>query len=331
MLDLNALRNKLKNNADTSSTKENPFFRYNQMKPGNTAVLRFLPDADKSNDTFWVERLMINIPFSNMVGNAIPPKDGYTVSVPCMEMYGKRCPIQAEIKPMWDDATLKDVARTYYRKKTFIFSGFICSSPVAEEVIPENPIRLFQFGPQIFKNIHAALISDDMEDMPVDFESGVDFRLTVTQQESHNNYSTSAFARKSRPLSDTERAAIDRFGLPNLRTNLPAEPTVEQQNAIMEMFHASLNGELYDMARWGQFYRPWGVQADRVTQDASPTRTAVAMPAAVRAAPAKAAAPWDDEDEDAAPAVMPAAVSSPAMKNAHDVLARLRDSQAKTA
>ena len=45
---------------------------------GSTATLRFLADGDTSNDFFWVERLIIKLPFSGIKGqiNARPCEIG---------------------------------------------------------------------------------------------------------------------------------------------------------------------------------------------------------------------------------------------------------------
>ena len=100
----------------------------------------------------------------------------------------------------------------------------------------------------------------DMENIPTDYVNGTDFRLTKTTKGQYADYSTSKWARKERSLDETELAAIDEHGLYDLKDFLPARPTAEHYKAIAEMFEASVNGELYDAARWGNYYKPYGVE-----------------------------------------------------------------------
>ena len=78
---------------------------------------------------------------------------------------------------------------------------------------PENPIRRFVIGPQIFKLLKSALMDPDMENLPTDYDAGTDFRLVKTQKGQYADYSTSNWARKERSLNESERQAIETNGL----------------------------------------------------------------------------------------------------------------------
>jgi len=99
---------------------------------------------------------------------------------------------------------------------------------------------------------------------------------------------------------------------------------------IKEMFEASVDGQPYDTERWGQYFRPAGVNAPAggtsgVTEDdivAASAPVAKATPA-----PGAEASPFDDEEAPvaSAPVAKPAATG----QNAQDILAMIRARQNK--
>ena len=86
---------------------------------GTSAILRFLPDANPDNTFFWAERQVIKLPFPGIKGQ--DENKPVIVQVPCVEMWdGKMtCPILNEVRPMWKDKSLEDVARKYWCKRTY--------------------------------------------------------------------------------------------------------------------------------------------------------------------------------------------------------------------
>jgi hypothetical protein len=85
---------------------------------------------------------------------------------------------------------------------------------------------------------------------------------------------------------------------------------------MKEMFEASVDGEAYDMERWGQYFKPAGM--GQVTGDPN-------KPAAVRA---PAAAPIDDQiDDEPAPVASAPAASAEGASRAQDILAMIRNRQ----
>jgi hypothetical protein len=231
---------------------------------GQTSTIRFLPDADPNNVYFWVERLVIKMPFQGI-------KDEHDkevlVQVPCMEMYGETCPVLAETRAWWKDESLVNLARTYWKKKSYIFNGFVVNSAVDEQELPENPIRRFAINSSIFDIIKSSLMNPEMEDLPTDYTSGRDFALKKTKKGEYANYSTSNWSFKTRSLSDSEKEAINTHGLFNLKEFLPKKPNAEEVEVIKQMFQASVNDEAYDGARWGNFFKPQGIyNADTQSQ-----------------------------------------------------------------
>ena len=136
---------------------DNAIFAFWNMKEGEQSTLRFLPDGDDTNTFFWKERLMIKLPFAGVKGET--DSRPVQVQVPCMEMYGDSCPILAEVRGWFKDASLEDMGRKYWKKRSYIFQGFVRENPIGDDKTPDNPIRRFIIGPQLFTLIKGALIS----------------------------------------------------------------------------------------------------------------------------------------------------------------------------
>ena len=283
----------------TPTQSDNAIYPFWNIDEGQSCVIRFLPDADTNNTFFWVERQMIRLTFPGVVGGENKP---VTVQVPCGEMYGDNCPVLTEVRPWFKDPSLEDMGRKYWKKRSYIFQGFVNENPLSEES-PENPIRRFVIGPQIFNIIKSALMDPDMENIPTDYVAGTDFRLAKTTKGQYADYSTSKWARKERALDETELAAVDTNGLYTLSDFLPKQPGQDELNAISEMFQASVDGELYDPERWATFYKPYGVETPSTARPQTTTAPAQAAPAPVAPVTAPVTAPAEAVVETAAPVV----------------------------
>jgi hypothetical protein len=316
-----------KGSNNNSSYADNAVYPFWNIKEGESATLRFLPDGDTKNDFFWVERAMIKLQFSGVKGDT--DSKPVMVQVPCVEMYNKgmTCPILSEVRPWFKDPSLEDLGRKYWKKKSYLFQGFVRENPLDEES-PENPIRRFIIGPQIFQIIKASILDPDLEEMPTDYTSGLDFRLNKTSKGGYADYGTSKWARKETPLGDADMHAVNTHGLFNLSDFLPKVPTDVELKIIHEMFEASVDGDVYDAERWGQYYRPSGMSIG-TGDPVAPTTPAATTKLTAR----KTKPPVDDVDdeipfnnekasapvkEDAAPA---------ASTNAQDILSMIRARQ----
>jgi hypothetical protein len=304
---------------------------------GTQSILRLLPDGNEDNTFFWVERQLIKLPFPGIKGH--DENKPVVVQVPCIEMWdGKMtCPILNEVRPMWKDKSLEELARKYWVKKTYYAQGFVKQDGMGEQDPPENPIRKFIIGPQIFKIIQAALMDPDMENNPVDAVNGTDFIVAKTSKGGFADYGTSKWARKESSLTEDQQAAIAQYGLVDLSTYLPKRPNEEQLAAMFEMFQASLDGELYDPARWSKFYKPFGFDSAPADDGDGGEGVRVQRPAytprPATPAPAPAAKPVIVQEEDVAQAEASFApvkelvgeTSAPAGKSPQDILAMLRN------
>ena len=249
-----------------SFQSDNAIYAFWNIPENSTATLRFLPDLDETNTFFWKERQMIRLSFPGIKGQ--DESRSVTVQVPCVEMWGDACPVHAEIRPWFKDPSLEDEGRKYWKKRSYIFQGFVTDNPMSDDQPPENPIRRFIINPSIYKIISAALMDPDFPEIPTDFEAGTDFKLTKTQKGQYADYSTSNWARRERSLDQTERDAIQTNGLFNLNDYMPKRPNNEEIKVIFEMFESSVAGELYDPERFGSYYTPQGVQLTNFNKSA---------------------------------------------------------------
>lgn len=294
---------------------DNAIYAFWNIPNDTTATMRFLPDGDESNTFFWQERQMIRITFPGVKGQdeARP----VTVNVPCVEMWGETCPVHAEIRPWFKDPTLEDIGRKYWKKRSYIFQGFVVNNPLEGDATPENPIRRFVINPSIFKIIKAALMDPEMENLPTDYTAGTDFRLTKTQKGQYADYSTSNWARRERTLGEDELEAVNTHGLFTLNDYLPKRPDKAGVDVIYEMFKASVDGELYDVNKFGEYYRPYGVDKPK---SSSPTVTVSADTKPVaEVAEVVATAPTPVKEE-----VVETATNDTDKNSAEDILAMIR-------
>ena len=289
------------------------------MEEGQSCTIRFLPDGNNKNTFFWTERQMIRLPFNGIKGEMDSKQ--VMVQVPCVEMWEPNsCPILAEVRGWFKDKSLEEMGRKYWKKRSYVMQGFVRENPIGDDTTPDNPIRKFIIGPQLFATIKAVLMDPETEELPTDALRGLDFRISKTQKGGYADYSTSKWSRKESALTETEAAAVEAHGLFDLSTFLPKRPGDVELKVIKEMFEASVDGEAYDMDRWGQYFKPAGM--GQVTGDPN-------KPTAVRA---PAAAPIDDQIDDepapttSAPAAQPAA-SAEGASRAQDILAMIRNRQ----
>jgi hypothetical protein len=309
----------------SGSQSDNSIYPHWNMDEGTNATIRFLPDANSSNTFFWVERQIIKLPFNGVKGD--PNVKQVQVQVPCVEMYGDSCPILAEVRPWYKDETLKEMANKYWKKRSYLFQGFVRQNPIGDDKTPANPIRRFIISPQIFAIIKSSLMDPEMEELPTDFLRGLDFNVKKTSKGGYADYSTSNWARKESSLTEAEQAAIEAHGLFNLTDFLPKKPGEAELRIIKEMFEASVDGQPYDNERWGAYYRPYGLEAPAGTT-AEPTASAGTSAPVATPVAETSTAPWDDDNTSATqPVEVPKAVSS---DKAQDILAMIRARQNKS-
>lgn len=321
MATLAEIRAKLQaaNQAATAPIGDNAIYPHWNIADGQTATIRFLPDSDPNNTFFWIERSLIRLPFAGVKGevNSKPVQ----VQVPCMEMWNETCPILSQVRPWFKDKSLEDMGRKYWKKKSYLFQGFVVDSLYKEDgKTPDNPIRRFIMGSQIFNIVKNALMDVEIEELPTDYVRGLDFKITKTKKGEYADYSTSTWARRERALSEKELAAINQYGLFDLKAFLPKKPGQVELKAIEEMFEASVDGEAFDMDRWGQYYKPAGyggasADADDGVGTTTKAKATVSKPVVV------------EKEPEVTSSVESETNTSNASSRAHDILQMIRNRQ----
>jgi hypothetical protein len=304
---------------------DNGIYAHWNIPEGTTARVRFLPDANTKNDFFWVERLMIKLPFAGVKGQ-VDSKPTF-VQVPCVEMWGEACPILAEVRTWFKDKSLEEMGRKYWKKRSYIMQGFVHENPLTDDKPTDNPIRRFIISPQIFNLIKNALMDPELENLPTDYEAGLDFSIKKTSKGGYADYNTSTWARKESALTSTELQAIEKFGLYNLNDFLPKKPSDAELKIIKEMFEASVNGEPFDADKWSAYYKPVGMASTAGNKQSDDESTPVSKPVVV-SRPAPAATHDEPPFEVDEPEVTaPVAAAKPASQRAEDILAMIRNRQ----
>ena len=322
---ISAQENRQQKGSNTQS--DNSIYPHWNIDEGTTATIRFLPDGNTKNEFFWVERQIIKLPFNGVKGD--PNVKRIDVQVPCMEMYGDSCPVLAEVRPWYKDETLKEMANKYWKKRSYLFQGFVKQNPLGDDKVPANPIRRFVISPQIFTIIKSSLMDPEMEELPTDYLRGLDFNVKKTSKGGYADYSTSNWARKESALTEAEASAIESHGLFNLADFLPKKPGEAELRIIKEMFEASVDGQPYDVERWGAYYRPYGVEAPAGATAEKQTATTETRAPATAPVAETSTAPWEDDAVAAAESIkIPTA--QPSSDKAQDILAMIRARQNKS-
>ena len=259
------IRARLTAQENQKTTFDNAFFPFWNAKTDTTSVIRFVPDGNETNTYFWVEKQNIKLAFNGIKNGDSKP---VTVNVPCVEMFGRElypqgCPILSEVRAWYKDESLKEKANRYWKKPQYIMQGFVRENAVSDDVPPENPIRRFSLNKQLFNIVKAGLMDADILNLPTDYQTGTDFKIVKSQKAQYADYGTSSYSRRESPLTKVELDAIEKYGLSNLNDFLGKKPTADDLKIIREMFEASVDGEAYDLERWGAYFRPSGLKSEK--------------------------------------------------------------------
>lgn len=254
----------------------NKYYPFWNMKPGQRAVIRFLPDRDDSNPRgFLVEKVSHTLTIN-----------GQSKSVPCLSMYGDDCPI-CKLSQDYYKVNDKVNGKKYWRKKQYIAQALIVEDPLpADQQTGEShqgQVRHIALGYQLYNIIKEAFASEDdpLEGVPYDFNEGYDFIIKKTEQGDYSTYTMGTkFHSKQRALSEVEVEVVE-SDMIELKTLLPKHPGLEK---VQAMLNADLNGEDY-----------------------SDDNQRAAAPAPSRAKPA-----FTPDDDDDMPFTPPARASAPA-------------------
>lgn len=244
-------------NLSPTPRRDPSIFSHWKMALGTTATLRFLPDGNEDNAFFWVVRDMIRLPFNGFKGK--PELKQVVVQVPCMEMYNEECPVLREVRSWMKDSAQEEMARRYWKKRSYLYQGFVRESSLDESDKPINPIRQFIIGPEIHNLVRNMLLHADLLESPCDYECGINFTIKKTEKSGYATYDQSYWSLKESAISDDDHEAIRKYGLLDLSTRFPTKPIDDAFEIISEMFEASVDGQMFDPDRWSKYFAPFGI------------------------------------------------------------------------
>ena len=237
---LEALRSLFKKEKEVKSgggkSRRGDFWPFWEMKVGEEAKVRILPDKNEENPFFfYVERLEHNLTI-----------DGKKETVPCLNMYGEKCPI-CELSQRFYKEGDKETGKYYYRKKTSILRLLILDDPLPpdEETQQtcEGKVVTTQFAYQLMEKIKEEISGEDLEALPWGIENGYDFKIKKSSQKTPTgevgNYAmASGFVRRPSAIDDQYVETIE-DNLIDLETLLPKNPGYE---LVKRKLDAHLNG-----------------------------------------------------------------------------------------
>ena len=181
---------------DTASGNDDwkKFFPFYKAAVDTTTTARFLPDLDEDNPRgFVVENLYheLNI-------------NGRKERVACLQMHGQECPACKASQQFYDEKSPqhdKAKGKALYRKKSYIAQAVILETTI--QMREDAPlVWLMDFGPQIYNKMIADMKSGDLENNPVEFKGGHNFRIRKSLNGTENSYATSSFSPKATDLPD---------------------------------------------------------------------------------------------------------------------------------
>lgn len=232
---LRAIYNKEENRTNNEPRQSN-YYPFWNMKVGERAVVRFLPDKNESNPMgFLVEKLMHTLEIN-----------GEVKSVPCLKMKDATadCPI-CKVSSEYYKSKNNVLGKKYYKKKQYIGQVLVIEDPLpANEETGEKhtgKVRLITLGYQLYNVIKEAFKDPEtLPEVPYSFDKGTDFIIKKTQQGEYSTYAVgSRFANKQRELV-TNEMSIALEGMVDLATLLPRDFGKDKTEAMLE---AALTGK----------------------------------------------------------------------------------------
>jgi len=225
--------------SDNTESRPSNYYRFWDMKFGETATVRFLPDANENNPLgFMVEKLMHNLTIN-----------GERRSVPCRKMVNEDCPICSVSTAFYkEEGDGSQNGKNYWRKKQHLVQALIIEDPLAPDATTgensEGKVCYLNLGYQLYSVIKESLTSGDLDAIPFDYENGYDFIIKKTEGQGGNpKYDVgSKFSRRSTSLTEDEIAFV-KDEMIDLSTLIPSAMDLDKMEAMLT---ASLTGEHYE-------------------------------------------------------------------------------------
>lgn len=269
-------------NASVQKNFSDNIFDFKDLKYGDMIRIRFVEDKEQqsyfmrpkcfrtlafngvktADGAVYSNKAYVNIPAYTAKKNEsdvfdLPAEYFYTsVDDPC----------QQKIGPLYDGTDIgAKLYKQYKQKMSYVFYGFVHAEGYEKD-------KLYRF--MISKSLYDIIASfaDDTEviDWPVDKEVGHEFILKVTKKIANINgvptemkdYSTSKWSINRCPLTQEELAVWSSPDVKPLKTYIYKKPNEETFKVMMDMLNTSLEEGVYDVAKWGNYFKPNNIRFD---------------------------------------------------------------------
>jgi len=267
------------NTTERNSNEDDRFWKPEVDKSGNgMAIIRFLP-APAGED----------VPFVRIWDHGFQGPGGWYIEK-SLTTFGKPDPVSEYNTKLWNSGieSNKEIVRKQKRRLSYYSNIYVVSDPSRPE--NEGKVFLFKYGKKIFDKLNEAMnpeFADETSINPFDLWEGANFKLKIRQVEGYRNYDKSEFD-KPRPLSKDEDEM---------------KKVWESEYSLQELLDPK-NFKSYDELK-KRLEKALGIaeEAESVgskqvrieeEDEAFPLPTKTAKP---KEAP-KAAAPWDDNEDD---------------------------------
>jgi hypothetical protein len=306
--DLSAIRSALKAKGEKKTTGGNnrnfgDMYPFWNIEEGQKAIIRVLPYAGIEDDA--------TNPFVDKLEHVISI-NGEDKKIPCLNMYGEKCPICAlSAKYYKSDGKGSVKGKYYWRDKKSLASVYVVKDPLpVNEETGENDQgkqKIVQLGNQLsgkYEKAFIALLEDEddpIDDVTWDLENGRNFAIVKDMKGEYANYeSSSNFASKSTSLP---AEFIESFEPVDLRKYLPENPGLEK---VQRMLDAHLSGEDFE-----DDDKP--VASKPKAEEAVETK-----PAATKTAKVKVVEQAEDSEEEEVPKTVKKTAAKPVVEEAQD-------------
>lgn len=225
-------------NQNQKQSRPNNYFPFWNMKDGDSAIIRFLPDKNSNNPMgFLIEklthRLLIN---------------GEKKTIPCRRMHDQDCPICKVSSSYYkEEGKESPNGKKYWRTKNYLAQVLVVSDPLPpnEETGEtfEGQVKYISLGYQLYGVIKEALTNGSLDDVPFSYENGYNFIIKKTKQGKYSAYTVgSRFETRPAALSQEDVDVIEPQ-LIDLSTLLPQDLGEDKVAAMLE---AALTGAEYE-------------------------------------------------------------------------------------
>jgi hypothetical protein len=262
-------------NQEGSNKDDDRFWKPDVDKAGNGyAVIRFLP-APTGED----------VPFVRIWDHGFQGAGGWYIEK-SLTTIGQADPVSEYNSKLWNSGVEanKAIVRAQKRRLSYYSNIFVVKDPTRPE--NEGKVFLYKYGKKIFDKLNEAMhpqFADDVKINPFDLWEGANFKLKIRQVEGYRNYDKSEFDKPGPLFADDADLAKNITNIHSLQELVDikhfksyADLKAKLEKALGASTSAAATAAHHEEE-----------DAFQIPQKSAPMKEAP-----------KAAAPWDEEDDD---------------------------------